>query len=405
MKRPENIELNEFEYHLPDSFIAKFPLKKRDSSRLLIYKDHAITEKSFSFLPELFDTSFNLIFNETKVIHARLKFKKKTGAEIEILCLEPVNPTDYSLSFSSQTAVEWKCLIGNNKKWKEGCLEKTILYRGKTYLLQAERCGNIEKCQIIRFSWNPDNLCFSEILEISGETPIPPYLNREVAPTDSETYQTVYSRHEGSVAAPTAGLHFTNEVLTALKKKGIGFLNLILHIGAGTFVPVKENNAVFHRMHKENIIVSRELLKSLRLNDKQRVAVGTTSCRSLESLYWLGVKSLTSHEPVSKIHLSQWEAYELPQEIPVKDSLDGLLKILDDRNLENFEASTEIMISPGYEFKMTDVLITNFHQPSSTLLMLVSAFIGDDARKRVYSYALENNFRFLSYGDSSILFP
>ncbi len=405
MKRPENIELNEFEYHLPDSFIARFPLNKRDNSRLLIYKDQAITEKKFSTLPELFDASYNLIFNETRVIHARLKFKKKTGADIEIFCLEPVNPSDYFLSFSSQSVVEWKCLIGNNKKWKEGYLEKVISYEGKSYFFRAEKSGIIEGCQIVSFSWDPEDLCFGEILEIAGETPIPPYLKREAAPSDSETYQTIYSKHEGSVAAPTAGFHFTSSVLDGLKKKNTGISFLTLHVGAGTFVPVKDSNAVLHRMHREKIIVSRVLLESLRLNKRRTVAVGTTSCRSLESLYWLGVKSLSCDKAETQLHLSQWEAYDLPQDISVKNSIEGILRFLDNRKLENLEASTEIMISPGYDFKMTDVLITNFHQPSSTLLMLVSAFIGDSARKMVYSYALENKFRFLSYGDSSVLFP
>ncbi len=405
MKKPASIELKDYEYSLPDSRIARYPFAQRDSSRLLIYKDRKISETSFFHLPALFDDTYQLIFNETRVVHSRLKFKKSSGADIEIFCLEPVNPCDYSLSFSSRNWVEWKCLIGNHKKWKEGTLTKSVNHAGNSFTLRAEKMNLMEGKSIVRFSWDPSGLCFSEVLELSGEMPIPPYLKREVNPIDSVAYQTIYSKNEGSVAAPTAGLHFTEEVLRDLVEKKVELLNLTLHVGAGTFLPVKEDNAVYHPMHREKIIIGRKVLQSILNKKKYSVAVGTTSCRSLESLYWLGVKQLTQKPVTSGFHLAQWEPYELPFNYSRQDALNALLTYLIREGRDSLEASTELMISPGYEFKMTDVLITNFHQPGSTLLMLVSAFIGDKARKQVYTYALKNDFRFLSYGDSSILFP
>jgi S-adenosylmethionine:tRNA ribosyltransferase-isomerase len=405
MKKPDQISLSNYNYNLPEEKIAVFPLKERDKSRLLIYRNEKISEKSFIDIPEFFDNSYRLVFNDTKVIHARLKFKKKTGAAIEVFCLEPFNPPGYQFSLSAGSPVEWKCLVGNLKKWNNEILEKDILTGNEQVKLYAEKILKENNTAIIRFTWNDPELSFSEILEASGETPIPPYLNREVVAEDSESYQTVYSEIEGSVAAPTAGLHFTKRVLEKFEQRDIELFKLTLHVSAGTFTPVKDENAVLHKMHREVFFISLKFLESLIKNQKKIICVGTTSCRSLESLYWMGVKIKTGQQSEMIYHTGQWEAYDLPLNITRNDALEALINYMKINKLSVIEASTEIMISPGYVFRMTDVLITNFHQPTSTLLMLIAAFTGEENWKKIYNYALTNNFRFLSYGDSSVLFP
>jgi S-adenosylmethionine:tRNA ribosyltransferase-isomerase len=405
MKKPDQISLSNYNYNLPEEKIAVFPLKERDKSRLLIYRNEKISEKSFIDIPEFFDNSYRLVFNDTKVIHARLKFKKKTGAAIEVFCLEPSNPSEHQLSLSAGSPVEWKCLVGNLKKWNSGLLEKDIIKGNDHVKLYAEKIHKENNTAIIRFSWNDPGISFSEILEASGETPIPPYLNREAVAEDSESYQTVYSEIEGSVAAPTAGLHFTKRVLEKFEQRDIELLKLTLHVSAGTFTPVKDENAVLHKMHREVFIISLKFLESLIRNEKKIICVGTTSCRSLESLYWMGVKINACEQGEKIFHTGQWEVYDLPQNISRIDALETLIGYMRINKISVIEASTEIMISPGYDFRMTDVLITNFHQPCSTLLMLIAAFTGEENWRNIYDYALSNNFRFLSYGDSSVLFP
>ncbi|MEX0986850.1 MAG: S-adenosylmethionine:tRNA ribosyltransferase-isomerase [Bacteroidales bacterium] len=399
MRKPDQIPIDNFDYLLPDERIAKYPLKERDSSRLLIYRSGTIEERKFSDVPSLFGEDECLFFNSTRVVQARLEFRKSTGARIEIFCLEPFRPNDYQLSFSSTEPVEFICLVGNAKKWKNEALRMMV----GNCLLTAEHTGRLDDKFIIRFSWNDRSVAFAEILERSGSTPIPPYLNRTAEAKDAITYQTVYARQNGSVAAPTAGLHFTDHVLAQLKEKGVRRSELILHVGAGTFIPVKTENAADHRMHAEHVSVNRELLASLVVTPRV-IAVGTTTTRSLESLYWLGVLAMTTPDfSFDNLFLDQWDAYELDDNITLNDSIGSLLEKMNSANIDSFTFRTRIMISPGYKFKVIKALFTNFHQPKSTLLLLIAAVTGDDWKK-IYSYALENNFRFLSYGDSSLLF-
>lgn len=404
MKKPEQISLKKFIYPLPIEKIAKFPLAQRDKSRLLFYNKHIIEDHVFRQLPDLLDPQTLLVYNDTKVIHARLKFHKATGSAIEIFCLQPFEPADYQESFITSKEVKWKCLVGNAKKWKNEILKLSFKEDDVAFELFAEKSGRDGDAFIIRFFWHPSHFSFSEIIESAGKTPIPPYLNREAEPEDSKNYQTVYSRLEGSVAAPTAGLHFTREVMDDLRIRNIQQTALTLHVGAGTFTPVKSENAVEHRMHIESFRISDKTLKSLMQHIGNITAVGTTSCRTLESLYWLGVKSMNFPLTNNHLSLSQWEAYDLPQNIPVEEALRNLSKLMQSLNINEISASTGIMITPGYSFRLINSLLTNFHQPSSTLLMLIAAFIGEDWRE-VYAHALKNNYRFLSYGDSSLLIP
>ncbi len=402
MKKPDYIALSRFNYELPDEKIATYPLELRDRSRLLVYKNGGIEEGRFYDLGSFLKSGTQLVFNNSKVIHARLKFKKATGARIEIFCLEPSVPFDYHLNFASQHSVEWKCIVGNSKKWKNEVLELT--HRTGEFKIQAQRIGKEKNEELIKFSWEPGDLSFSEIIEIFGSTPIPPYLGREAEESDSLTYQTVYSKHEGSVAAPTAGLHFTDELIEILKNGNIPISEITLHVGAGTFTPVKVDNGMEHEMHVERFHIRKEELKFLIRRSDHITPVGTTSCRTLESLYWMGVKLKTGFHPEECNFLEQFEAYDLDQNIGRKEALMEIFDHLKKVNREIFLGSTGIMITPGYKFQMTDALITNFHQPGSTLLMLIAALVGDKWRD-IYNYALENNFRFLSYGDSSLLFP
>lgn len=404
INRPEalkNIHIADYDYVLPDERIAKYPLAERDQSKLLVYRNGTIVEKQFSQLAAILEPGDALIFNNTRVIPARLKFQKATGANIEIFCLEPIDPADYQVAFQSHQCT-WKCIVGNLKKWKDETLVKTIDNNGKPLNLNAVKIANYQTHQYIRFSWDDDVLTFSEVIELAGVTPIPPYLHRESEAIDRDRYQTVYSRIKGSVAAPTAGLHFTDTVLKELTNKGMSLAELTLHVGAGTFKPVQSETIVDHEMHTEFFSIGKQTLKDLIRNHGKVVAVGTTTLRTLESLYWLGIKvgnGITEEVP----HLSQWDAYELEGKLTYTEALQYLVNYLESKGLDEFFATTQIMIAPGYTVRSIKALITNFHQPKSTLLLLVSAITGEHW-KNIYQYAMENDFRFLSYGDSSILF-
>ncbi len=400
-----NLRISEYDYDLPDSRIAKFPLSKRDQSKLLVYKKGEITSDTFQSLPEYLPPNTLMVFNNTKVIQARLHFRKETGALIEVFLLEPVAPADYEQIFQTKGDCTWFCLIGNQKKWKEGELVHQIESNGAIFdirVTKTEVAGGAH----VRFSWDNSNVSFAEVLELMGELPIPPYLNRETQESDKVTYQTVYSKIKGSVAAPTAGLHFTNEVLAELTRKGVVCEEVTLHVGAGTFKPVKSEEIKGHEMHTEFICVQRRTLEQLLKHGCRAVAVGTTSVRTLESLYYIGVKLMGNPSlPMEQLSVGQWEPYaeDLPQATP-DDAIAALVKYLDLHGTNVLHTSTQIMIVPGYKYKIVEMLITNFHQPKSTLLLLVSAFTKGHWR-RIYDYALAHDFRFLSYGDSSLLMP
>lgn len=405
MESPKHIHISDYNYPLPDERIAKFPLSQRDHSKLLIYNKGVVGEDVFSNLPSYLHKGALMVFNNTKVIQARMHFRKETGALIEVFLLEPASPTDYELMFQTTTECSWYCLVGNLKKWKEGTLRRSFDYEGKQFTLSATR-GNIHgTSHEIHFSWDNPQVSWAEILDIVGELPIPPYLNRDTEESDKTTYQTVYSKIKGSVAAPTAGLHFTPEVLQALDNHGIDREELTLHVGAGTFKPVKSEEIEGHEMHTEYIAVRRETLEKLVCHDASAIAVGTTSVRTLESLYYMGLK-LQSNPNLSEeeLHVNQWEPYETEASISPVDAIQNLIDYLDRSNLPALHTSTQIIIAPGYEYKIVKMLVTNFHQPQSTLLLLVSALLKGDWRK-VYDYALSHEFRFLSYGDSSLLIP
>jgi len=395
----ESIRISDFDYHLPDEKIAKHPLDERDKSKLLLYKKSSIDEDVFINLAEYLPANSLILFNNTKVVQARLLFKRATGAQIEVFLLEPIIPFDYVISFASTTKVVWKCIVGNLKKWKEVELQMPI--PTTTSILSAKRIKNLSEGVEIELSWDDSTLNFARIVELCGNIPIPPYLNRDAEQDDKERYQTIYAKPEGSVAAPTAGLHFTKKVFESLKRKNIDIEYVTLHVGAGTFKPVKADSIKEHEMHTEHFIVKRSTLDKLLKNKGKRIIVGTTSLRTLESIYWLGVKAIEG-KLNNQLSVSQWEPYELAQNISVDDSLKALESFMSDQMFDYLSASTQILIVPGYNIRMADALITNYHQPKSTLLLLVAAFIGEDW-KEVYNYALSHNFRFLSYGDSSLL--
>ena len=384
----------DFNYPLPDERIAKYPLPERDHSKLLIYRDGAVSEDHFYNVGEYINPSALLIYNNTRVIQARLEFYKPTGARIEIFCLEPLTPHDYQLSLSSTTGCTCKCMVGNAKKWHDEPVTLTINHSPSAITLRAYKEAQMGNTFAVRFEWDGDDISFAEILDAAGELPIPPYLNRKTEASDLKTYQTVYSRIKGSVAAPTAGLHFTESVLADLHRRGIETDELTLHVGAGTFLPVKTADANEHTMHTEIIAVPRETIAHILAKLGSIVAVGTTSMRTLESLYFMGCKK--SGE------VSQFEPYEKEYKLSTGEALQSLLEWMDATGQDVLHAETQIMIKPGYTFHVVDQLITNFHQPQSTLLLLVSAFVGGDWRT-IYDYALSHDFRFLSYGDSSIL--
>lgn len=407
MEDPKHIHISEFNYPLPDERIAKFPLPVRDQSKLLVYSHGQVSEDVFTSLPNYLPQGSLMVFNNTKVIQARLHFRKETGALIEVFCLEPIEPNDYALNFQQTGHAAWLCMIGNLKKWKEGILRREMTVKGQPVVLTAERGECRGTSHWVDFRWNNPAITFADILESFGELPIPPYLNRETQESDKETYQTVYSKIKGSVAAPTAGLHFTPRVLDSLRQKGVDLAELTLHVGAGTFKPVKSEEIAGHEMHTEYISVSRALLQQLIEHGGQAIAVGTTSVRTLESLYHIGV-SLLAHPDGSDdaLHVSQWQPYESQPAVPVSsvDALQAVLDYLDRHGMEALHSSTQIIIAPGYDYHIVKAMVTNFHQPQSTLLLLVSAFVHGDWRK-IYDYALAHDFRFLSYGDSSLLIP
>lgn len=408
MNDPRHLRIADYDYALPDGRIAKYPKAIRDESKLLLCRHGQIAEDVFRNLADHIPQGELLVFNNTKVIYARLHFRKATGALIEVFCLEPHTPRDYQLSFGTVRSVTWTCLIGNLKKWKEGRLERAVTVGGRTLTLTAERVGLSGTGHEVRFDWGCDDVTFAEVLDAVGELPIPPYLNRATETSDLTTYQTVYSKIKGSVAAPTAGLHFTDRVLAALDGKGVERQEVTLHVGAGTFKPVKSDEIGGHPMHSEWIAVRRAVIERLLAHEGRCMAVGTTSVRTLESLYFLGVM-VARHPAIGpdELHVPQWMPYEgdaSRRELTAGEALRALLDWMDSRGLPVLHASTQIIIAPGYEYRVVKAMITNFHQPKSTLLLLVSALIGEDW-KRVYDYALHHDFRFLSYGDSSLLEP
>lgn len=401
--KTEQIRIEEFNYPLPDERIAKFPLTKRDESKLLVYRNGKIDEAVFKQLSDYLPQGSMLVYNNTRVIQARMLFQKETGAQIEVFCLEPVIPHDYALVFQQTESCSWLCLVGNLKKWKEGALHKTIRMGDKEVVLSAERIKTTGDSHLVRFSWNNPQVTFAELLDAAGILPIPPYLHRETRESDLQTYQTVYSKIKGSVAAPTAGLHFTPEVLAGLDAKGFTREEVTLHVGAGTFKPVKSEVIGDHEMHTEFISVRRSAIENIRTNLGRIIAVGTTSVRTLESLYYMGRTLVNNPDATSEeLVVTQWTPYNDTEEVTAHEALTALLDYLDRNQTDTLLSATQIMIAPGYEFKIVKGIITNFHQPKSTLLLLISAFVNGNW-KSIYNYALDNDFRFLSYGDSSLL--
>lgn len=405
MEDTRHIKISDYNYPLPNERIAKFPLPARDQSKLLVYRHGEISESVFTSLPDYIEPGELMIFNNTKVIQARLHFRKETGALIEIFCLEPVQPNDYALNFQQTSHSAWLCMIGNLKKWKEGPLHREMTVKGKPLTLTATRGECHGTSHWIDFTWNNPEVTFADILEMFGELPIPPYLNRETQESDKETYQTVYSKIKGSVAAPTAGLHFTQRVLDALQKKGADLEEVTLHVGAGTFKPVKSEEIEGHEMHTEYISVSRQTIEKLMAHGGRAVAVGTTSVRTLESLYYIGATiSLNPDASQEELHVSQWQPYDTHPSLTVTEALQHISDYMNRHQIDALHTSTQIIIAPGYDYKIVKKMITNFHQPQSTLLLLVSAFVKGDWHT-IYDYALAHDFRFLSYGDSSLLMP
>ncbi len=407
MTDPRHIHISDYNYSLPTERIARYPLEQRDHSKLLVYNKGHISQHIFKDIAQFLPEDSLLIYNNTKVIQARLHFRKATGARIEVFCLEPHCPADYQQNFDQRNECEWQCLIGNSKKWKEGALRLELDINGTTVTLQATKHGETETSVIIRFSWN-GGFSFAEILEAAGELPIPPYLNRDTEESDKETYQTVYSKIDGSVAAPTAGLHFTDDVFKTIDARHIERDEVTLHVGAGTFRPVKSAEIQGHEMHSEYICVTRHNIERLLAHQGHCTAVGTTSVRTLESLFYIGLKILQNPDIKEKdLHIDQWLPYDTADQctdINSTDALQAILRWMDTNGCNALHTTTQIIIAPGYKYHIVERIITNFHMPQSTLLLLVSAFVGDDW-KRIYSYALDNDFRFLSYGDSSILIP
>lgn len=398
---PKHIPIEEYNYPLPESRIALHPLAERDASKLLLFRNNEISEDVFSSLPQHLPKDSLLIFNNTKVIQARLIFQKNTGANIEIFCLDPASPSDYNLTFQQTERCTWHCLVGNLKKWKDGTLTRIISFDNEEVVLQARRIENLGEHHLVEFSWNNARFTFAHLLEAVGELPIPPYLKRKAEESDKNTYQTVYSKWQGSVAAPTAGLHFTNRTLKELTNKGIRQTEVTLHVGAGTFKPVKSATIEGHQMHSERISVIRQTIENLLLHPGKVIAVGTTSVRTLESLYHLGANM--ARNPFAPLKVSQWQPYQPDANTISKDvALQQLLRYMDNHQTDLLVADTQIIIAPGYQFRVIDGIVTNFHQPQSTLLLLVSALVGE-RWKDVYRYALDHDFRFLSYGDSSLL--
>ena len=426
---PRHIRISDYNYPLPDARIAKFPMAQRDHSKLLVYRQGEVGEDVFYNLPSYLPKGALMVFNNTKVIQARMHFRKETGALIEVFLLEPAEPTDYELMFQTSERCSWYCLVGNLKKWKEGTLTRKCIVGGVEFKVTATRGPIHGTSHLVKFEWSIVSsekgfftgaegdcekqsaskvtkiISFAEVIDAMGELPIPPYLNRETQESDKTTYQTVYSKIKGSVAAPTAGLHFTPEVLAALDAHGIEREELTLHVGAGTFKPVKSEEIEGHEMHTEYISVRRDTIRKLLAHDGCAIAVGTTSVRTLESLYYMGLKVMRDPSlNEDQLHVSQWEPYDTDTTVSTVESLSALASWMDSHSLEVLHSSTQIIIAPGYDYHIVKMLVTNFHQPQSTLLLLVSAFVKGDWHK-IYDYALANDFRFLSYGDSSLLIP
>ena len=419
MEETKHIRIKDFSYDLPDERIAKFPLPERDHSKLLVYRHGTVSEDVFTSLPEYLPEGALMVFNNTKVIQARLHFRKETGALIEVFCLEPVSPHDYALMFQQTARCSWLCLVGNLKKWKNGTLSRQVEVSGRQLTLKATRGENRGTSHLVEFEWDSRDVTWADVLEAVGELPIPPYLNRETQESDKTTYQTVYSKIKGSVAAPTAGLHFTERVLADLDAHGIDREEVTLHVGAGTFKPVKSEEIAGHEMHTEYICVHRSTIEKLLAHGGRCIAVGTTSVRTLESLYYIGV-TLSRNPDASEeeLHVPQWMPYDYaaqnrpagsaddgrPEALTTMQALEQVRAYLDRHGLPALHTSTQIIIAPGYEYHIVRMMVTNFHQPQSTLLLLVSAFVHGDWRT-IYDYALGHGFRFLSYGDSSLLIP
>ena len=397
-----HIDINDFDYDLPNERIAKFPLAERSESKLLVYDNGSISESRFRNVADHLPAGAMLVFNNTRVVRARIVMHKPSGARIEVFCLEPHRPADYERAFAMRGESEWSCVVGNLKKWKEGEVTINFEYEGVQQRLSAEIVERGTREHIVRFRWSVD-LSFGELLELLGRIPIPPYLNRDSEEIDNSRYQTVYAKYEGSVAAPTAGLHFTPELIASMRERGIDFEEVTLHVGAGTFLPVKEENAAHHPMHTEHFIIQRSTIQRLRASYGRIVSVGTTSVRTLESLSALAWRIKSCGQPDVERTVGQWELYDIPVEFTGEQALRMLEEYMLANDIEQMKASTQIMITPlGYHFRIVKYIITNFHQPKSTLLLLVSAYVGDDWH-RIYDYALANDFRFLSYGDSSLL--
>ncbi len=403
MSAVKDISIEAYDYPLPDERIAKYPLPERDASKLLVLKNGEIQASQFRHIGDFLPDDTLLVFNETKVIRARLQFHKSTGSRIEIFCLEPEK--DYQQAFSAPSPVQWKCLIGNAKRWKEGKLSMPLTVNGEAATLYAECLSRNDQGAEIEFSWSPENLPFASVLEAAGEIPLPPYLHRDAEPDDRDRYQTVFARYDGSVAAPTAGLHFTQPLIAALREKGMTFDEVTLHVGAGTFKPVSTDTIGEHAMHSETVIVRKSLIENLIKHfGKPIVPVGTTSTRTLESLYWLGVMLAEQGLELRPLHVEQWFPYESHTPLTASDALQNVVDYLEKHDLTRLEASTALMIAPSYKMRVITGLITNFHQPKSTLLLLVSALIGEKW-KESYQFALDHGFRFLSYGDSCLFLP
>ncbi len=403
----QNINIAEYDYPLPDERIAKYPLAERDASKLLVLKNNKIGEDHFRNIGGYLPEKSVLVFNETKVVRARLQFVKDSGAAIEIFCLEPITGNgDYQLAFSAGSPVEWHCLVGNSRRWKDGQLAMPLTIKGKDVVLKAERIEKNDAYSVVRFSWEPADISFAEVLENAGEIPLPPYLHREAEPSDRDRYQTVFAKYEGSVAAPTASLHLTKPLIAKLKEQGHTIKEVTLHVGAGTFRPVATDTIGEHEMHSESIIVKRQCIEHLHDNiGRTIIPVGTTSMRTIESVYWIGVMLLEQGFEERNLHVNQWFPYQDRTALPsAKESLEAILKYLEMHHLDALHATTALMIAPSCPIMITKALITNFHQPKSTLLLLVSALIGE-RWKEAYKFALEHGFRFLSYGDSCLFIP
>ena len=399
----KHITIDDYDYPLPEERIAKYPLAERDASNLLVLKDNQIEKSQFRNLGNFLPKDALLVFNETKVIRARLQFHKATGSRIEVFCLEPEQ--DYQVAFAASSPVKWKCLVGNAKRWKEGKLSMTLNVKGQEATLFAERLAHNDQYSEIEFSWSPENMPFASVIEAAGEIPLPPYLHRDAEPDDRDRYQTVYARYDGSVAAPTAGLHFTQPLIASLREQGFQFDEVTLHVGAGTFRPVATATIGEHAMHSETIVVRKSLIENLIQHiSKPIIPIGTTSTRTLESLYWIGVMLAEQGFVLRPLHVEQWFPYEKHDAICATEALQHILDYLNRYGLTRLEASTALIIAPSYKMRLITGLVTNFHQPKSTLLLLVSALIGD-RWKDCYQFALDNGFRFLSYGDSCLFLP